>query len=93
MASYEKVADLVSRVRNARYGEMVKYLETLIDSGDWRDFTTPAGTRFQFRECEFDYFLLAMEVDPTTTPENPDPAVTDDRQSHTAPLSLLSGLN
>jgi hypothetical protein len=65
MASYEKIADLVSKVRNARYGEMVKYLETLIDSGDWRDFTTPAGTRFQFWECEFDYFLLAMEVDPT----------------------------
>jgi hypothetical protein len=65
MANYKKIADLVSKVRNARYGEMVKYLETLIDSGDWRDFTTPAGTRFQFQECEFDYFLLAMEVDPT----------------------------
>ena len=74
MASYEKVANLVSKVRNARYGEMVNYLETLIDSGDWRDFSTPAGTRFQFRECEFDYFLLAMEVTrrlsgtPTCTP-------------------------
>jgi hypothetical protein len=65
MASYKKVAELVGKVRNARYGEMVNYLETLIDSGDWRDFTTPAGTRFQFRESEFDYFLLAMEVDPT----------------------------
>jgi hypothetical protein len=65
MASYEKVANLVSKVRNARYGEMVRYLETLIDSGDWRDFSTPAGTRFQFRECEFDYFLLALDVDPT----------------------------
>ena len=64
MATYQKLAGLVSKVRNARYGEMVKYLETLIDSGDWRDFNTPAGTRFQFRECEFDYFLLAMEVDP-----------------------------
>ncbi|KAA0086694.1 hypothetical protein CIW52_01920 [Mycolicibacterium sp. P9-64] len=64
MASYEKVATLVSKVRNARYGEMVSYLETLIDSGDWRDFSTPAGMRFQFRECEFDYFLLALEVDP-----------------------------
>jgi hypothetical protein len=44
---------------------MVNYIETLIDSGDWRNFTTPVGTRFRFRECEFDYFLLAMEVDPT----------------------------
>jgi hypothetical protein len=62
---YDKVAGLVSKIRNARYGEMVRYLEALIDSGDWRDFTTPVGTRFQFLECEFDYFLLAMDVDPT----------------------------
>ena len=44
---------------------MVNYIETLIDSGNRRDFTTPAGTRFRLRECEFDYFLLTMEVDPT----------------------------
>jgi len=62
---WDNVVGLVSKVRNARYGEMVTYLETLIDSGDWRDFTTPSGTHFQFQDCEFDYFLLAMEVDPT----------------------------
>lgn len=65
MSHWENVVGLVSKVRNARYGEMVKYLEALIDSGDWRDFTTPVGTHFQFKECEFDYFLLSMEVDPT----------------------------
>ena len=65
MSHYNNIAGLVSKIRNARYGEMVNYIETLIDSGDWRDFTTPAGTRFRFRECEFDYFLLTMEVDPT----------------------------
>jgi len=65
MTHYDNIAELVSKVRNARYGEMVNYIETLIDSGDWRNFTTPAGTRFRFRECEFDYFLLTMEVDPT----------------------------
>ena len=27
MASYQKVAGLVGKVRNARYGEMVKYLD------------------------------------------------------------------
>ncbi len=58
MSHYNNIAGLVSKIRNARYGEMVNYIETLIDSGDWRDFTTPAGTRFRFRECEFDYFLL-----------------------------------
>ena len=62
---YNNIVGLVSKVRNARYGEMVNYLEMLINSGDWRDFTTPAGTHFQFQECEFDYFLLSMEVDPT----------------------------
>ncbi|MGA9356898.1 MAG: hypothetical protein WBW75_02495 [Mycobacterium sp.] len=65
MSHYNNIAGLVSKIRNARYGEMVNYIETLIDSGDWRDFTSPAGTRFRFRECEFDYFLLKMEVDPT----------------------------
>ena len=65
MATYQKLAGLVSKVRNARYGEMVKYLETLIDSGDWRDFSTPAGTRFQFRECEFDYSCWRWRWDPT----------------------------
>jgi hypothetical protein len=65
MSRYNSIAGLVSKVRNARYGEMVNYLERLINSGDWRDFTTPAGTHFQFQECEFDYFLLSMEVDPT----------------------------
>lgn len=65
MSRYNSIAGLVSKVRNARYGDMVSYLETLINSGDWRDFTTPAGTHFQFQECEFDYFLLSMEVDPT----------------------------
>ncbi len=65
MSHWDNVVGLVSKVRNARYGEMVTYLEALIDSADWRDFTTPAGTHFQFQECEFDYFLLAMEVDPT----------------------------
>ena len=65
MSHWDNVVGLVSKVRNTRYGEMVTYLEALIDSADWRDFTTPAGTHFQFQECEFDYFLLAMEVDPT----------------------------
>jgi hypothetical protein len=43
MSHYNNIAGLVSKIRNARYGEMVNYLETLIDSGDWRNFTTPVG--------------------------------------------------
>lgn len=62
---YEHVAQLVSRIRNARFGEMVAHTEELIDSGEWRDFTTPVGTHFAFRRFEFDYFLAAQEIDPT----------------------------
>jgi hypothetical protein len=66
MNRYEQVAGIVSHIRNARFGEMVKYTESLIKSNAWRDFTTPAGTHFQFRRCEFDYFLAAQELDATT---------------------------
>jgi hypothetical protein len=61
---YERVAALISQVRNARFGEMVSYLEELINTGIWQDFTTPEGTHFEFRAGEFDYFLAAMEIDP-----------------------------
>ena len=62
--TYARVAELISQVRNARFGEMVRWVEELIDTGIWRDFTTPEGTHFEFREGEFDYFLAAMETDP-----------------------------
>lgn len=62
---YQQIAELISLIRNARFGEMVQHLEKLIDSGAWQDFTTPAGTHFEFRPCEFDYFLAVEEVDPT----------------------------
>jgi hypothetical protein len=63
---YETLASLVSRIRNAKFSDMVLHLEQLIDSGIWRDFTTPRGTHFTFRACEFDYFLAAQDVDPVT---------------------------
>lgn len=63
-SQYEQIAQLISQIRNARFGQMVAYLEELIKTGIWRDYTTPAGTRFTFRAWEFDYFLAAMEIDP-----------------------------
>ena len=62
---YQRVAELVSRVRNAKFADIVAHLEQLIDSELWQDFTTPVGTHFEFRAKEFDYFLAAQEVDPT----------------------------
>jgi hypothetical protein len=61
---YGQVEKLVSGIRNAKYDDMVRQLEELIDSGLWQDFTTPDGTRFQFRSHELDYFLAAMSLDP-----------------------------
>lgn len=66
MSDYDDVSKMIRLVRNAKFGEMVTHLEDLIDSGVWRDYTTPVGTHFTFGECEFDYFLAAMEVDATT---------------------------
>lgn len=60
---YERLAALMSKVRNARATTLVGYLEEVIENDLWRDFTTPAGTRFQFRSHEFDYFLAAQEHD------------------------------
>jgi hypothetical protein len=62
--AYRQVEKLVSGIRNARYDDMVRHLEELIDSGLWQDYTTESGTRFQFRSHEFDYFLAAMGLDP-----------------------------
>lgn len=64
-AQYQRIAELISRIRNAKFGEMVEHLEQLIESDIWRDFTTPVGTRFVFLAKEFDYFLAAQEIDPT----------------------------
>jgi hypothetical protein len=64
MSAYETVADFVAKIRNARFGEMVRHVEGLIEAGDWRDFTVPAGNvRYQFGSHEFDYFLVIMDID------------------------------
>ena len=49
---YEQIADLVSQIRNARFGAMVTLNETLLKSQVWRKFTTPVGQTFEFRRCE-----------------------------------------
>ena len=62
--TYIQVERLISGIRNAKYDDMVRHLEELIDSGLWQDYTTQTGTRFQFRSHELDYFLAAMGLDP-----------------------------
>jgi hypothetical protein len=64
MTSYDVVAEYVSKIKNARFGEMVRHVEALIEAGDWRDYTVPAGNvRYQFGSHEFDYFLVIMDID------------------------------
>lgn len=62
--TYRQVEKLVSGIRNAKYDDMVRQLEELIDSRLWQDFITPDRARFQFRSHELDYFLAAMGLDP-----------------------------
>ncbi len=62
--AYRQVEKLVSGIRNAKYDDMVRHLEELIDSGLWQDYITENGTRFMFRSHELDYFLAAMSLDP-----------------------------
>jgi hypothetical protein len=62
--AYRQVEKLVSGIRNAKYDDMVRQLEELIDGGLWQNYTTEVGTRFQFRSHELDYFLAAMRLDP-----------------------------
>jgi hypothetical protein len=64
MSSYDVVAGFVSKVKNARFGETVQHVEDMLDAGDWRDFTIPAGKiRYQFGSHEFDYFLVVQGID------------------------------
>ena len=64
-SSYDVVSGYVSKIKNARFGEMVRHVEGLIEAGDWRDFTVPAGkVRYQFCSHEFDYFLVTQDIDP-----------------------------
>lgn len=58
--TYERVATLVDQIKYAKYDTIVERTEELIDSGLWRDYTTPAGTHFEFLPKEFDYFLSAF---------------------------------
>lgn len=62
--AYSQVEKLVSGIRNAKYDDMVKQLEELIDSHLWKNYTTASGVTFTFRTHEFDYFLAAMGLDP-----------------------------
>lgn len=63
MTTYDAVADFVSKIKNARFGEMVRHVEKILDEGAWRDYTIPAGVRYQFGSHEFDYFLVVQDID------------------------------
>jgi hypothetical protein len=56
------VIEFISALRNAsRLGVYADTIVGMFQSGDWRDYKTAAG-HDQWRECEFDYFLIAQDA-------------------------------
>lgn len=58
--NWERVSRFVSDLRNA--SRLATYVDTVVDvyeSGAWRDYTDATGRSDSWRECEFDYFLIA----------------------------------
>ena len=62
-SSWRPSLSLTTAVKNARYEAVCGYVSKIIDGGEWRDYTVPNGTRYQFRAQEFDWFLAANDLD------------------------------
>lgn len=58
-----KVLAFVSKTKNlTKVAELMAATVEIIESGAWRDYEFATG-RQSWRECEFDYFLIAQEWD------------------------------
>jgi hypothetical protein len=58
----DQVLRFVSAARNlSRLGELTDEVVTIAKSGSWRRYRTAVGTD-EWRECEFDYFLIACDL-------------------------------
>lgn len=57
------ILSLTTAVKNARYEAVCGYVNDIIDCEEWRDYTVPNRTRYQFRAQEFDWFLAANQLD------------------------------
>lgn len=58
----DQVLRFVSAARNlSRLGELTDEVVAIAKSGSWRRYRTAVGTD-EWRECEFDYFLIACDL-------------------------------
>jgi hypothetical protein len=58
----DQVLRFVSAARNlSRLGELTDEVVTIAQSGSWRRYRTAVGSD-EWRECEFDYFLIACDL-------------------------------
>jgi hypothetical protein len=58
--NWHVVAQFVSDLRNA--SRLAAYVDTVVDiyeTGAWRRYTDATGRSDEWRQCEFDYFLIA----------------------------------
>lgn len=51
-------------IRNVRIASIATHVRELLSSDVWRDYVLPNGVRYSWHECEFDYFLMATDLDP-----------------------------
>lgn len=57
----QKVALGIRNVKATTIGRMVA---DLLESEDWREYELPNGQCYEWRASEFDYFLMAIDLDP-----------------------------
>src|SRR6516165_6290630 len=58
----EKVVHFAADIRTlGKLGELSAKIIAMAESGAWRRYRTAVGTD-EWRECEFDYFLIACDV-------------------------------
>lgn len=60
----EVILRTVLGIRNVRISNIASHVRDLLSSGVWRGYTLPNGRSYSWRESEFDYFLMATELDP-----------------------------
>jgi hypothetical protein len=63
-SNWEAVSQFVSELRNAsRLAALVDAVVDMYESGAWRRYTDATGRSDEWREREYDYFLIACEAD------------------------------
>jgi len=60
----EVILKTVLGIRNVRIANIASHVHELLSSGVWRDYILPNGKSYSWKESEFDYFLMATDLDP-----------------------------